>query len=291
MAKYHALFNPLACNGLGGETAKKLDAIYGNENMVYRDIRKIEDYRYFFAEIPNTDSVILCGGDGTINRFINATKGIETAHEILYYPCGSGNDFWRDIGGADRPVRINEYIKRLPTVVVNGEEYAFINGVGYGIDGYCCEVGDRIRREDPKKTINYGGIAVKGLLFHYAPTRATVTVDGVEHVFEKAWLVPTMYGRFYGGGMMATPDQDRNAEDKTLSVLVFHGSGRLKTLTIFPSIFKGEHVKHTKHVTVLTGKEIRVSFDRPVALQIDGETLLDISEYSAKAEAPGPAEV
>ena len=42
MAKYHALFNPLACNGRGGETAKKLDAIYGNENMVYRDIRKID---------------------------------------------------------------------------------------------------------------------------------------------------------------------------------------------------------------------------------------------------------
>jgi diacylglycerol kinase family enzyme len=52
---------------------------------------------------------------------------------------------------------------------------------------------------------------------------------------------------------------------------------------IFPSIFKGEHVKNTKYVTVLTGKNITVEFDRPTPLQIDGETVLGVTEYNAVA--------
>ena len=62
----------------------------------------------------------------------------------------------------------------------------------------------------------------------------------------------------------------------------FHGTGRLKTLMIFPSIFKGEHVK-SKACTVLRGKEISVQFSKPAPLQVDGETMLNITEYTAKA--------
>ncbi len=32
----------------------------------------------------------------------------------------------------------------------------------------------------------------------------------------------------------------------------------------------------------MKGKEITVRFDRPVALQIDGETVLAVSEYTVK---------
>jgi diacylglycerol kinase family enzyme len=142
-----------------------------------------------------------------------------------------------------------------------------------------------MRRETPQKKINYASIAISGLLRHYSPKRATVTVDGVEHVFEKAWLAPTMFGKYYGGGMMATPNQDRNAKEQTISVLLFHGAGRIKTLSIFPSIFKGEHVKHKKQVAILTGKEIHVRFDQPASVQIDGETITDVTEYSASVHS------
>jgi diacylglycerol kinase family enzyme len=84
---------------------------------------------------------------------------------------------------------------------------------------------------------------------------------------------------------MAAPDQVRNNENGTLSVMVFYGKGRLQTLMAFPSIFKGEHVKKQKIVKVLTGKEIKVEFDRPTALQIDGETILGVTSYTACAEA------
>ena len=74
------------------------------------------------------------------------------------------------------------------------------------------------------------------LLFHYKSTSAVVTVDGKTHPYHHVWLAPTM---------------------------VMYGKGKLKTLTVFPSIFKGEHIRRNEMVEVLTGHHIRVEFDRP----------------------------
>lgn len=286
--KKYILYNPHAGNGKCKAEVEALQASY--ENTVLIDMRKVTSYETFFAGLDISDEVIICGGDGTLNRFINDTNGIDIKNNIYYYAIGSGNDFARDLGkekGAEPTFCINKYIRDLPTVTVNGKKYLFINGVGYGIDGYCCEVGDMLHekneKENTNKPINYTSIAIKGLLFHYKPTKATVTVDGKKHTYKKVWLAPTMNGKYYGGGMMPTPDQERLQDDKKLSILVFHNSGKLKALMIFPSLFKGKHIEHTKQVEVLSGKEITVEFDRPTALQIDGETILNVTKYTANA--------
>ena len=242
------------------------------------DITTISNYAAFIAGLAREDVLLIAGGDGTLNRFINNTDSMDIPQDIHYYPTGSGNDFAHELGIQDRPVSIKKYLKNLPTVTVNGKTYRFLNGVGYGIDGYCCEVGDKLRKAGKK--VDYTAIAIKGLLFHYKPTRAAVKVDGKGKSYRKVWIAPTMNGKFYGGGMMPTPEQDRFSGK--LSVMVFHNSGKLKTLMIFPSLFKGEHVKHKKQVEVLSGKEITVIFDRPTALQIDGETILDVTSYTAR---------
>lgn len=72
--------------------------------------------------------------------------------------------------------------------------------------------------------------------------------------------------------------------------MVFHTPGKLKALTVFPSIFKGEHIRHTHVVEVLTGQDITVEFDRPAPLQIDGETIPDVTAYRAVACAEMLAE-
>lgn len=295
MAKYNVLYNPLAGNGKGENAAKKLKELLNGDELTFTDMTKVSDYRALFASMPEDERVIVSGGDGTLNRFINDTEEISFANPVYYYATGSGNDFLKDIGGnvGDKPVCIDKYLKALPTVDVKGKSYRFINGIGYGIDGYCCEVGDKLR-ETSDKPINYAGIAIKGLLFHYHPTSATVIVDGVEHKYKKVWLAPTMNGRYYGGGMIPTPKQDRLNKEHTVSVMVYYGSGKIKSLAVFPSIFKGEHVNHKEMVEVLSGKEITVRFDSPAALQVDGETIIGVTEYSVRtgkaAEKLNPAE-
>ena len=278
----HVLYNELSGNGTGKTKAEDVKKFLNGKETVFEDVRKITDYNSFFAALKEDDEIILCGGDGTLNHFINDTEGMTYENPLYYYPTGSGNDFWNDLGktSEDGPERIEKYLKDLPFVEVNGMKRRFLNGIGYGIDGYCCEVGDEMRKAGNKK-INYAGIAIKGLLFHYKPTCAKIKVDNRDFAFKKVWLAPSMNGRYYGGGMIATPGQDRLGAERLLSLLVFYGSGKIKTLAIFPSIFKGKHIDHKDVVQIITGHNITVTFDRPVALQIDGETVLNVTTYTA----------
>ena len=279
---YYILYNPLAGGGTGKSRSSELESkLKGDKKFV--DITLIEDLPKYLKTLYEDDIIVLCGGDGTINRFVNSVDTDALENKVYYFAAGTGNDFLLDVAdGKNDIVDITRYLKNLPSVTVNGKTYKFINGVGYGIDGYCCEVGDKMR-EEGKSNINYASIAVKGLLFGYEPKNAKITVDGKTYNYKKVWLAPTMFGRFYGGGMLPAPEQRRDNSERTVSVMVFHGSGKLKSLIIFPSIFKGEHVKHQKTVTVISGKEIKVEFDKPTALQIDGETILNVTQYGVNA--------
>lgn len=96
------------------------------------------------------------------------------------------------------------------------------------------------------------------------------------------WLASAMNGRFYGGGMMVAPSQDRLSNK--LSMVCMHGGSRIKALIVFVGIFKGEHVKHKEMVDIIEGKKIEVTFDHPCALQIDGETIRNVTSYVAEIE-------
>lgn len=276
----YILYNPISGHGKCLEYAEKIKDKQESEAQLF-DMTKIDSYAEIISSLGENDVITLCGGDGTLNRFINETVDIEIKNRVFYFPSGTGNDFYADVceNSSEGPVEITEYIKDLPSVTIDGKTHKFINGVGYGIDGYCCEVGDECRAKG--KVANYTAIAIKGLLFKFKPRCATVTVDGVTEEYKKVWIAPTMFGRRYGGGMIPTPNQSRSGEKK-LSLMLFHGSGKLKTLMIFPSIFKGEHVNHTECVKVIEGRNITVKFDRPTPLQVDGETFLGVTEYTAK---------
>jgi len=279
----YVMYNPSAGQAEGGKLLAMLKAQFDPQDHVFKAIQSVDDWGGFFRALDPSDAVIICGGDGTLNRFVNAVLDLDVPNRLLYYPCGSGNDFLRDIADGKElplPIDIAPYIKNLPYVTVNGETHRFLNGVGYGIDGYCCEVGDHLRSKSDKP-VDYTGIAIKGVLFHYKPTSATVTVDGKRYHYDRVWIAPTMNGRYYGGGMMTAPSQDRLGKDRGLSLVVVHNASPLKLLCIFPSIFKGGHLKFKKNVVVHRGYDISVAFDRPTTLQIDGETVLNVSEYRA----------
>lgn len=267
--KYY-LYNSLANNGIETniKDAKLIDASKIN-------------YQEFFDGLKKDDEVVLIGGDGTINYFINNVDTDKITNNVYVYGGGSGNDFLNDINEKPgKEVLINPYLKNLPIANVKGQKVKYVNNIGVGLDGYICEVAENIKKKNPQKKINYTTIAINSLLFHFKPMSIEIDVDGHKSKYENAWLAPTMKGKYYGGGMMIAPGQDRNKD--YLSVIVYSCKSKLKTLALFPKIFTGEHVKRTDMVTVLTGKKIHVKFSRPCACQIDGEVILDVDEYEVE---------
>ena len=265
---------------------EKMKDFFPGEKLSFSDTISIDDKRSYVSNLTADDKLVIVGGDGTLNHFVNAVDDKDYDFPIYCYAGGTGNDFINDVTGvnSDGLVMINDYIKELPIVEVNGKSYKFINGIGYGIDGYCCEEGDKYR-ERTGKAPNYTKIALKGLLYDFKTVNAKITVDGVTKEYKNAWMAPTMNGRYFGGGMMITPSQDRLNTNKDLSIVAVHTKSRLKLLTIFPKIFKGNHVSHTDVIESFVGKDVKVEFDRPVALQIDGETVLGVTTYTAKSYA------
>lgn len=283
MSKYLILFNPFSNNNRGETECQKIKDFYPDDELKFEDITKIKDINDFLENLSEDITLILSGGDGTLNRLVNSLDEKHIVRDIYYYGTGTGNDFLFDLGiqRGSKPFLLNEYIINLPTVTIKGQTSKFINGIGYGIDGFCCEEGDKIRAKKPGTKINYTAIALKGLFYKYSPTSAKVTADGVTKTYKKVWLTPTMNGRYYGGGIMPTPMQDR-LKNETVSTMVFHNWNRLPALVAFPSTFKGEHIKYVKNIDILRSKEVTVEFDRPTALQIDGETVVDVTEYTVR---------
>ncbi len=299
MANYIVYYNPLAGNGEVNAVKERVTALLEGNDLTFESLTQLGDkLPESVAALDPGTKILIAGGDGTVNRFVNAVDCDSITNEIYLYAAGNGNDFFNDLKAHAKeffPLKqdfdaegitekstlfqINDFIKNLPVVTVNGKDYKFINGIGYGIDGYCCEVGDKLKAEGKK--VNYTGIAIKGLLFHFKPKNAKVVVDGKEYSFKKVWIAPAMNGCYYGGGMIPTPAQNRKTGNN-LSLCVMYGKGKIGTLMLFPKIFKGEHVKNQKAVKILEGREITVKFDAPCALQIDGETILNVSEYTAR---------
>jgi diacylglycerol kinase family enzyme len=157
-------------------------------------------------------------------------------------------------------------------------------GFGCHDGGYACAVAEELR--DNAKKANYALIAAKGLLYAYAPIAATVYIDGTEYHYKHTWLASTMNGRFFGGGLMCAPDQDRTNHEKKLTFVLANTRSRLSLIPVFLGVFSGKHVKHKKSVAIHKGLDITVEFSRPTTLQIDGEVILNVTKYRAYSKVP-----
>lgn len=279
----YLLYNPLSNNGKGDVGKKKAVKELSSQ---FPDLEEVDYTSILFEdlakELKPQDNLILCGGDGTLNFFANDYKSnrIPNGVTIYLYPCGTGNDFVNDLADKGinlKLIELNRYLEKLPKVKVNGKESYFINNVGFGLDGMVCEVADELKSKGKKP--NYTSIAISLLKGKYERKNATVTVDGITKEFKEVWIAPAMNGRFYGGGMKAAPSQDRLSGNLTCAVMF--GQSRMHTIKAFSGIFKGTHIKHTEMVEMITGKHITVTFDSPCALQIDGETVLNVTSYEA----------
>ncbi|MBR2503159.1 MAG: diacylglycerol kinase family protein [Oscillospiraceae bacterium] len=286
MSTYHILYNRLSRSNTGELEAHMLDEIMSGETLKYHNVAEIEDYHRFFADIPADDKIIVAGGDGTMNRFINDTDYCHVPQEVYFFPAGSGNDFARDIGKPKHcePFEIRKFISNLPAISTGGKEQRFFNSASMGVDAQVCLEADRLKSLG-KKSVNYSVLAVKCILTKYKFCDAVVTDEnGVEHKFKDVLLAITTKGRYFGGGVKISPYQDRNDPDETLTFIIVHNLPAWKALIVFASIPLGKHFNFKKNITVMRGKDFRVKFSEPTPIQIDGETVEGQREYHAYAK-------
>ena len=282
----YILYNPKA-----HKENNDLNIVQDGVDATAAGIKKINivnlDVAAFSKTLTALDRVLIRGGDGTLHHFANNAVGVEFPCSVFMIRSGTGNDFLNDIGQMNSVnlVDIRPYIRDLPTVTVKGKTLRFVNGAGIGVDGSVCHGVEMYKTKHPNKKANYTAIAIQEIGYKYKRPNARVTVDGVTHEYSGVWAVSTMKGRFYGGGVMIAPDQDRTSGK--VSVMVMHGGSRIKALAVFSKTKDGSHIKHKEMIDVFEGYDVDVAFDSPADFQVDGEVFTGVLNYSVHCKRDG----
>ena len=87
MSKIYVLYNPHSGHNTGKEKAQTLNEKY-SVPLTYVDMTAIGDYSAFCKTLESEDQLIICGGDGTLNRFVNEIYDLGVKNDIYYFATG-----------------------------------------------------------------------------------------------------------------------------------------------------------------------------------------------------------
>ncbi len=214
-----------------------------------------------------------CGGDGTLKEVAAGAIGQENA-EISCVPLGSGNDFVKYYGGAERFFDIAALFAAeahpIDVISVNGE--MCINVCNFGFESYVAGTMHDVRH---KKFIGgknaYTTGIVKALLFAMK-NKATIIADGETIIDGKYLLCTVANGRYVGGGYQCAPRA--SVDDGMLEVCAVKPISRLSFVKLINYYKEGTHLdspKFKKIVRYKRAKSIDVKSDENMIVCLDGE--------------------
>ena len=270
MKKYLFIVNPTAGSGKTRGYIEFIEDYMRERDFAYKVhiTQKPMEATKIVLENSDFDVCIAVGGDGTANE---VAKGIIIrGHGSLgIIPSGTGNDLAQALGiNMDKNKAMERIFKGNTKEIDLGEarEDYFFNIASLGFDAWVVKKTNQIKKVVKGKASYVLGV-LAGLVT-YRSKNISVDIDG-ELIHRKATLVAVGNGHSYGGGMKILPMA--RLDDQLLDICIVRDISNLKLLILFPSIFKGDHVKYEKHVEFHRGKKIKVQFEGRDLLNMDGE--------------------
>ena len=180
------------------------------------------------------ETVIACGGDGTVNEVINGIAGSETALGVV--PLGMVNDFAGNLGlnqGVDHTCGVirERRTRKIDLVRINQDRF-FCGTACLGFDAEVASFA-RSRKVDPFLMNLLGGL-VK--FFSYEPKTVELRFDG-QRFFGDVFLVAFGNVKSWDGDLENSPEAA--FDDALLDIYLVRRMPKRKLLSIFPSMFRG----------------------------------------------------
>lgn len=240
MSDAYIFYNPMAGDGRILEDLDALQFVL-DENCVFCDMTKPETYGESLFVMKPEDYLVLCGGDGTLNRFANLTADLERPNEVYYFPAGTHNDFALDFSRhyGDNPFPVGSLLRDLPMLVVGGRRQCFLTGISFQPAGK-------------------GAVPELKIVWEGKPLR-----------FSDVFFAAVLYGNHAFGGMRPIPGRSR--KDAKLSLLIIHGCSGLRARWILRNLRRGKPLPLSRHISCLEGKQLQLSFSCPVEAVMDGD--------------------
>ena len=272
---YAFIVNPISGNGRGKRIWPQIEAELRNRHLAYsvhfteRKGHAVELTRDIVSH-PGLRAVVAVGGDGTVHEVVNGLMGAEVP--FGYIPSGSGNDFARAQGIPFDPLKALARVfrhrpYRVDTAEIN--DWRMVGSLGIGFDGQVAQAVNLSKWKARLGKLSYIW-GFSHVLRRFQPQQVRLCVDGQAYTYDGVWLIAINNIPNYGGGMKICPEA--KWDDGLLDICTVHSISRSKLLTLFPSVFRGTHIRYTA-VSMKRGKEIHVTSKQPMIVHADGEII------------------
>jgi YegS/Rv2252/BmrU family lipid kinase len=287
--KWFVILNPHAGSGRGkkdrSEILKLLKSNDFDFEMAVSEFPKHTIELTVQAIAKGFRSLIVAGGDGTLNEAVNGifaqTSCPPEEITVGMIPVGTGNDWIKTFGIPNnyeaavkllkRGMTMRQDIGRIicPKNGTNGISY-FANMAGFGFDAMVAEKTNRLK-DKGRHGISLYLQALGSSFWNYRTEKTSVVVDGKEFN-ELIFSVSIGIGKFNGGGMMQAPGAVPNSGQ--FQVTIIREIGLFGILRNLAGLYSGEFVKDPR-VSTHDAHRISISSARNISGEADGEILGD----------------
>lgn len=211
-----------------------------------------------------------CGGDGTLFEIVNGIAGLENA-SITCYPCGSGNDFVKSVGGIEKYRNIEKLFNaknhKVDLISVNG--IYGLNVTNIGLEAYVSKVANSLKGKS-KHPYTRG---VLSALFNAMKHHVYVEADGeLLNKDGKLLLSSFANGGYAGGKYNCAPKY--KIDDGLIEVCLVKPVSVFTLLKLIKKYEKGLHIGNKKFDKILKyrqAEKVRLYSDKEFIVCIDGE--------------------
>ena len=208
------------------------------------------------------DTIVACGGDGTVNEGTKVGLGI--------IPAGTANDFARQVGIPDAPsAAMDIVLKRKPVIIdtaaMNARRFLNVSSGG---------VGAEVTAETPadaKASLGPVAYFISGLrkLAALEPRRALFEAPGFR--LETDFLLFAVgNARATGGGTLVTPRA--SVRDGLLDACIVSAMPRKEFAKLVLRVKRGEHLE-SEGVQYLQVPWFRITSAKSMMINVDGESM------------------
>jgi|GEM_PF-102194 YegS/Rv2252/BmrU family lipid kinase len=279
------IFNPAANKGKAKTHLKWLEnALIAEleESIIQLTTKPCDAIQFSESAKVKSETIVACGGDGTVNEVAQSLVGTETQLAVL--PMGSGNDFFKNLSPKKRlsdafrlatQGKAHKIDVGKVTFQYNNQTYTryFLNSLGIGFTG---AIAKEARTSTRKGDLIYlDALSKVGKTYSATPiTLSLNTEHGTKRISASIFALTIGNGKVEGGKFNIAPDAALN-----------DGFLNLCALTAFPKwhlplwvlrYLRGSHTRHKK-VHYYKISSATISLSKPLHLHLDGEVFENIS--------------
>jgi diacylglycerol kinase (ATP) len=229
------------------------------------------------------DTVFVWGGDGTVQRCIDALVALEANHsvDLAIVPAGTANLLANNLGvptgevGPAVDVGLNGHRRTIDIGRANGEYFAVMSGIGF--DAVMIEAADKSLKDRVGRMayIWTGARAMSSSSYEM-----TVKVDGKKWFSGRAGCVLCANVGTLMGGVEALPDAA--PDDGALDVAVIKAGSRTQWTRVLARLATG-HGPDSPLVETTTGKRVSIRLEKPVRYELDGGARKKVTRINVQA--------